>query len=152
MRRSIPLQKECLPSIYTYLIDKECKIYSTCTCTCTSYRKHSQFRPKLHTCVSMLVCMCWCVLYIYVCKWTQQTARTHAWDARTHAIYMYTWLTEPLPDARQLPVARGRKKTPLYLGRYLHARISPLDTLYIYGDSHTSEAEHKQADRQGRPV
>lgn len=109
------------------------------------------------------MCLCWCVcvgvycIYlVYVCKWTQQTARTHAWDARTHA-YMYTWLTEPLPDARQLPVAScPREKenrptsyiTPLCLGRYLHARISPLDTLYIYGDSHTSEAEHKQADRQ----
>lgn len=87
----------------------------------------------------MLVCMCWCVLYIYVCKWTQQTVRTHAWDARTHA-YICTHGSlsrSPTPVSCQLPVARGRRKTPLYLSRYLHARISPLDTLYIYGDSLT---------------
>jgi len=101
----------------------------------------------------MLVCMCWCVLYVYVCKWTQQTARTHAWDARTHA-YMYS--THGLLSRSPTPVSCQRENenrptsytTPLYLGRYLHARISPLDTLYIYGDSLTSEAEHKQVTRQ----
>lgn len=80
MRRSIPLQKECLPSIYIYLIDKRCKIYSTCT----SYRKHSQFRPKLH------VCLCWCVcvgvycIYMCVSGPNKLHALTRGTHARTH--------------------------------------------------------------------
>lgn len=91
----------------------------------------------------MLVCMCWCVLYVYVCEWTQQTARTHAWDARTHArthICTHGSLSRsPTPVSCQLPAGERKPTyiTPLCLGRYLHARISPLDTLYIYGDSLT---------------
>lgn len=157
MRRSIPLQEECLPSIYIYIQStKDARYIAHVPVPVHRIgESHSQFRPKLHVFLCWCVCVgVYCIYLVYVCKWTQQTARTHAWDARTNA-YMYTWLTEPLPDARQLPAGERKRRTNitrLYLGRYLHARISPLDTLYIYGDSHTSEAEHKQAEGQGRPV
>lgn len=100
--------RKSVSRLYISSIDKRCKIYSTCTCT--SYRKHSQFRPKLH------MCPCWCICVgvycIYMCvsgpnKLHALTRRTHA---RTH--YMYTWLTKPLPDARQL--LAGERK-PIYI-------------------------------------
>lgn len=85
--------------------------------------------------------------------------KLHALTRGTHArTYMYTWLTEPLPDARQLPVARGRKKTDLhtlllYTEVGIYMLVYPRLTLYTYMEILTPvEAEHKQAGRQGRPV
>lgn len=52
--------------IYTYLIDKGCKIYSTCTCTCTSYRKPFPISPKVayvSTYVGVYVLVC----TVYIC-------------------------------------------------------------------------------------
>lgn len=131
MRRSIPLQKECLPSIYIYIYIQSTKdaryIAHVPVPVHRIGRKHSQFRPKLH------VCLCWCrcvgvyCMYMCVSGPNKLHALTRGTHARTHICTHGSLSRSPTPVS-----CPREKKRLLYTEVGIYMPVYPRLTLYTY--------------------